>query len=258
VSFVRGYCENHSKFVFRLEELDVPSLARAFGLVKLPKVDELRALKVRFEGAPGVDTGAIAYKDPVREAQRQARLAVDGEKMAAERAARDARRNRAFAIAAREASASGRPSAAAAAANGDGGVGGGEEEDARDAAAAAAGGAGNVERKRKRTHKGMQARVLDEFDLLAREERLEKRRRTGKISKAEFRRELILLHREQGIEASEDELVGILSASDGEGGGGRGARAARDEDDLLLDAAIKEVRAEKRKGAGAKKEVAPK
>ena len=82
--------------------------------------------------------------------------------------------------------------------------------------------------------------------MLAREERLEKRRRTGKISKAEFRRELILLHREQGIEASEDDLVGMLSASEGEGG----ALAEDDEDDALIAAAVREAEAERRAAAG--------
>jgi len=205
VSFVRGYREHVCRFIFRLDQLDVPALALALGLVKLPKVDELRALKLRFEGVPGVVTGAIAYKDPVREAQRQARLAADGDKLAAERAARDARRDRALAAEARSAQAAA-PSAPGDAA--------GERDHEHD-------------RKRKRSHKGLRARVLDDFALLARESKLEKRRRDGKISKAEYRRELIALHREQGIEASEDDLVEMLS-SDGadEDRGGMGANEA--------------------------------
>jgi ATP-dependent RNA helicase DDX55/SPB4 len=197
VSFIRGYKENDCKFIFRLEQLDIPSLALSFGLVKLPKVEELRALKVRFAGVPGVDTGSIPYKDPMREAQRQVRLAADGEKMAAERDARDARRDKAYAIeAAKEAHQK-------SDADGDSEQHNISFQSKRD-------------KKRKRTHSSFQSRLFEDFDLLARETNLEKKRKAGKLSKEEYKRQLILLHRDQGIEASDDDLIGMISDDDEE------------------------------------------
>jgi ATP-dependent RNA helicase DDX55/SPB4 len=192
VSFIRGYKENDCKFIFRLEDLNIPSLALSFGLVKLPKVEELRALKVRYAGVPGVDTGSIPYKDATREAQRQLRLAADGEKMAAERNARDARRDRAFAI---------------EAANNAAQVADGGDSEAPHSSSFQS----KRDKKRKRTHSSFQSRLFEDFDLLARETNLEKKRKAGKLSKEEYKRQLILLHRDQGIEASDDDLVGLIS-----------------------------------------------
>ena len=192
VSFIRGYKENDCKFIFRLEDLNIPSFALSFGLVKLPKVEELRALKVRYAGVLGVDTGSIPYKDATREAQRQLRLAADGEKMAAERNARDARRDRAFAI---------------EAANNAAQVADGGDSEAPHSSSFQS----KRDKKRKRTHSSFQSRLFEDFDLLARETNLEKKRKAGKLSKEEYKRQLILLHRDQGIEASDDDLVGLIS-----------------------------------------------
>lgn len=199
ISFLRGYKEHHCRAIFRMEALDISSLASSFGLVKLPKVDELRGRKdINFAGVPGVDTGSIAYKDPVRETQRQARLEAENEKKSAEIAARDARRDKAYKQQAKV--------------------------DAATATAEASGAAGKIKvpgDKRKRSHKGTQAKIFEDWDMLGREERLEKRLKSGKISKAEYKRELGLLHREQGIDESDDDLVGLTgkdSDSDGDDG----------------------------------------
>jgi len=203
VSFIRGYKENDCKFIFRLEDLNIPSLALSFGLVKLPKVEELRALKVRYAGVPGVDTGSIPYKDATREAQRQLRLAADGEKMAAERNARDARRDRAFAI---------------EAANNAAQVADGGDSEAPHSSSFQS----KRDKKRKRTHSSFQSRLFEDFDLLARETNLEKKRKAGKLSKEEYKRQLILLHRDQGIEASDDDLVGLISDDEDDNTAGTG------------------------------------
>ncbi len=116
-------------------QLDIPSLALSFGLVKLPKVEELRALRIKYDG-PQINTSKIAYKDPIREAKRQERLKRDGEKIAEEKAARDARREKAIKI---------------------------KEKELKQA---------EEERKRKRTHKGQQARMYEDWSLLAREEKV--------------------------------------------------------------------------------------
>ena len=142
LSFLRGYNEHLLKFVFRLEALDVSSLALAFGLVKLPKVDEWRGAKLVYEHAlHDIVTHEIAYADAVREGQRQARLGAAADVAAAERDARDGRREVAM---------------------------------KKQAVAAAAAEAGKVlaAPHKKRTHKGQQARMYEDWDQLAREERV--------------------------------------------------------------------------------------
>ncbi len=50
VSFVRAYKEHQCKFIFRLADLDLAQLATALGLLKLPKMPEMRKTKQRLEG----------------------------------------------------------------------------------------------------------------------------------------------------------------------------------------------------------------
>lgn len=91
VSFLRFYQEHHAKFIFRFKELDIPSLARMFGLLKLPFAPEFKGVfsTKDLEGfvATEHDTDAIAYKDKKREQQRLQNL----EKIKAEREARVAK-----------------------------------------------------------------------------------------------------------------------------------------------------------------------
>jgi ATP-dependent RNA helicase DDX55/SPB4 len=202
VSFVRGYKEHHCRVIFALDALDARGLAASLGLVKMPKVEELRGrapAALRYEGVPGVRTRDIAYADARREAARQARLRADGDKIQAETAARDARRQRAL-----------------------------------DAAAAPAAAAP----KRKRKHTGTNARMHEEWALLAREERLEKRLKKGLISKAEYKRLMTQLNRELGISAEDEGESGVplVEGSDGEGGdaesdGGDDDADSGDDDD---------------------------
>ena len=46
VSFVRGYKEHKCRFIFRFSSLDIGSLARSFGLLKLPHMAEFRGMDV--------------------------------------------------------------------------------------------------------------------------------------------------------------------------------------------------------------------
>ena len=91
VSFLRFYQEHHAKFIFRFKELDIPSLARMFGLLKLPFAPEFKGVfsTKDLEGfvATEHDPDAIAYKDKKREQQRLQNL----EKIKAEREARVAK-----------------------------------------------------------------------------------------------------------------------------------------------------------------------
>jgi len=178
VSFIRGYKEHSCRTIFRLEALDACSLGESFGLLKLPKVEELRGQKLTgYVGArPDINTRNVAYADPKREAGRQERLRVHGDEIAASVAARDKRREKAL-------------------------------TEAAHAAAAAPAGAAPAEPKRKREHKGLNSKIMEEWELMGREERLEKRLKRGKCSKAEYKKELRGIHRDMGISAEDEDSL---------------------------------------------------
>ncbi len=77
VSFVRAYQEHRATSIFRAADLDLVELARAFGLLRLPRMPEVRAAKIedRSLGLAGVDVDAIPFRDETKEKRRQAELA---------------------------------------------------------------------------------------------------------------------------------------------------------------------------------------
>ena len=185
LAHLRGYAEHALKTIFRpavatTAPAAASALALAYGLVKLPKADELRGGGATKKGGKGgggpvpyayaltgFSTHEVAFADPVREAARLARLEAAAEAAAAERAARDERRERALA------------------------------KEARAAAAVAAGGhAGPKRRKSAGTH----VKLLEEWELLRREERLEKRRREHKIDPEKYAAMRAELDAEQGLD----------------------------------------------------------
>ena len=74
VSWVRSYNEHQASYIFRFKDVDVAQVARMFGLLKLPRMPELKNLKLEYEE---VDVDDISYKDKVREKMR---LETRGEK----------------------------------------------------------------------------------------------------------------------------------------------------------------------------------
>ena len=75
VSYVRGYKEHHCRYIFRLKELHLAKLANAMGLLRLPKMKEIRkAAKNTLEGfeeCTDIDIDDIPYLDHQREKQRK-------------------------------------------------------------------------------------------------------------------------------------------------------------------------------------------
>ena len=73
VSYVRGYKEHHCRFIFRQKELQLARLARAMGLLRLPRMKEIRkAPKATLQGfeESGVNPDEVPYLDRAREKQR--------------------------------------------------------------------------------------------------------------------------------------------------------------------------------------------
>ncbi len=76
MSYVKAYTENLCSYIFRLENLDIGSLGRAYGLLRLPKMAETRGVKgkpIVFDTDP-IDTSTIPYRHHEKEQARLKRL----------------------------------------------------------------------------------------------------------------------------------------------------------------------------------------
>eukprot|EP00584_Thalassiosira_punctigera_P003803 CAMPEP_0172540996 /NCGR_PEP_ID=MMETSP1067-20121228/11888_1 /TAXON_ID=265564 ORGANISM="Thalassiosira punctigera, Strain Tpunct2005C2" /NCGR_SAMPLE_ID=MMETSP1067 /ASSEMBLY_ACC=CAM_ASM_000444 /LENGTH=834 /DNA_ID=CAMNT_0013326947 /DNA_START=27 /DNA_END=2531 /DNA_ORIENTATION=- len=159
-SYIRAYKEHHCGFIFRFASLDLGLLATSFSLFRLPKMPELprdkkQLSKLNFVPAgPEVDIHAIPFKNKPREVARRKRLASE---LAA--GGKNAKQIKAERRAAELL----------------------QKQKQRRAAEVAKG--RNPHRK-----KGRQQKIFDEWDELAKEERLYKKLRTRKISKEEYDR----------------------------------------------------------------------
>lgn len=77
VSWVRSYSKHQASSIFRVGDLDWEDLGRAWGLLKLPKMPELRKWEGDKSLGVDVDWNAYAYKDRKREDTRKQALAEE-------------------------------------------------------------------------------------------------------------------------------------------------------------------------------------
>ncbi|GLD94989.1 hypothetical protein PINS_up003614 [Pythium insidiosum] len=158
ISFVRSYKEHQCQFIFRFKDLDLASVARGFSLLKLPKINELRDIKIKFDVDPAVDTTQIKFKDKAREKERQKKLAEiaklkeQREDSSAQKRAR-------------------------------------EDDKAKDDDESAAKKQKQAPRRREKK-KGMHQQIVEEWDELANEEALFKKFKKGKITEEEYEKAL--------------------------------------------------------------------
>ncbi|XP_049593509.1 ATP-dependent RNA helicase DDX55 isoform X1 [Syngnathus scovelli] len=75
VSYVQAYAKHECSLIFRVKDLDFPSLARGFALLRLPKMPELRGKSFPDFQPAALDTDTIRFKDKQREKLRQKKLA---------------------------------------------------------------------------------------------------------------------------------------------------------------------------------------
>ena len=88
VSFIRGYKEHHCRFIFRFKELEYGSLAMSMGLLRLPKMKEIRKAPKKFMECfveSHVDADTVPFLDKSREKQRQKTLKEQQEAAEAQR-----------------------------------------------------------------------------------------------------------------------------------------------------------------------------
>eukprot|EP00002_Diphylleia_rotans_P037066 TRINITY_DN8245_c0_g1_i1.p1 TRINITY_DN8245_c0_g1~~TRINITY_DN8245_c0_g1_i1.p1 ORF type:complete len:626 (-),score=161.72 TRINITY_DN8245_c0_g1_i1:82-1959(-) len=86
VSYVRAYKEHHCNFIFKLKDLDLGSLFTGLGLLKAPKMPEIRGQVANFVPSD-VDLSILKFADKNREKQRQKLVADRLEKAKAEKQA---------------------------------------------------------------------------------------------------------------------------------------------------------------------------
>ena len=85
ISYIRAYKEHHCSYIFRIQDLDIAALARSFGLLRLPRMPEIKKAHHQGVGGNGVesvgfvasliDPDTVPYKDKNRERQRVSGLA---------------------------------------------------------------------------------------------------------------------------------------------------------------------------------------
>ena len=153
---ILSYPTPYTAHIKRFASLDLGLLATSFCLLRLPKMPELKDKhrKLNFKPAgPEIDIHAIKFKDKVREKARQKRLAAE---LAA--GGKNAKQIKAEQRAAEKI----------------------RRQKERRAAEIAKG--RNPNKKR-----GKQAQIYDEWDELAKEERLHKKLRQGKITKEQYK-----------------------------------------------------------------------
>lgn len=96
VSWLRAYSKHTASSIFRVPDLEWTDLGHAWGLLRLPRMPELK----KWEGdrglGLGVDVDAVAYKDKAREAQRLAELR--GEKSGEEKKKKENPRSEAWTV----------------------------------------------------------------------------------------------------------------------------------------------------------------
>ncbi|KAI0724030.1 DEAD-domain-containing protein [Cerioporus squamosus] len=72
VSFVRAYSKHEASYIFRVKDLDFIGLAKSFGLLRLPRMPELKDVSREGWEDADVDWNAYAYADKAQEAKRLA------------------------------------------------------------------------------------------------------------------------------------------------------------------------------------------
>ncbi|CAM9898290.1 unnamed protein product, partial [Discosporangium mesarthrocarpum] len=172
ISFIRAYKLHQCQFIFRFKDLNLGLVARSFALLKLPKMAELSDPREteQFERERNLDISTIKYTDKFREKARQKKITRQQEEN------KQAEEEQAKKLAQGETHA--KPPQGA--------------------------GASNVEDHGKRKRKGRHQQLLEEWDELAKEERLHRKLRRKKITVEEYERECRGEGRKEDGESEDD------------------------------------------------------
>ncbi|KAJ3560246.1 hypothetical protein NP233_g10968 [Leucocoprinus birnbaumii] len=85
VSFVRAYSKHEASYIFRIKDLDHVGTAKSFGLLRLPRMPELQNVNKENWADATVDWDNYAYADKAQEAKRLAAKVVEKDVIEKER-----------------------------------------------------------------------------------------------------------------------------------------------------------------------------
>ncbi|EAU84793.2 ATP-dependent rRNA helicase spb4 [Coprinopsis cinerea okayama7 len=91
VSFVRAYSKHEASYIFRVKDLDLIGLAKSFGLLRLPKMPELKDMERLNWKDADLDWDEYSYSDPAQESKRLQTLQTSKSAEAKEEKQRQAR-----------------------------------------------------------------------------------------------------------------------------------------------------------------------
>ncbi|XP_076434856.1 ATP-dependent RNA helicase DDX55-like [Babylonia areolata] len=74
VSFIQSYIKHECNMIFRLKDLNFGDLAKGFGLLRIPKMPELKGKNLQSFTPADIDVNTIRFRDKTREKMRQQRL----------------------------------------------------------------------------------------------------------------------------------------------------------------------------------------
>jgi ATP-dependent RNA helicase DDX55/SPB4 len=74
VSFIQAYSKHEASYIFRIKDLDIIGLAKSFGLLRLPRMPELKDVNKDQWSDADVDWSSYAYANQAQEAKRLAAL----------------------------------------------------------------------------------------------------------------------------------------------------------------------------------------
>ncbi|XP_012251648.2 probable ATP-dependent RNA helicase DDX55 homolog [Athalia rosae] len=74
VSYIQAYQKHECNLILRLKDLDLGKVAMGFGLLKMPRMPELKKQNTHSFQDPEIDLNVIAYKDKQRESKRLEKL----------------------------------------------------------------------------------------------------------------------------------------------------------------------------------------
>lgn len=74
VSYIQAYQKHECSLILRLKDLDLGQVAMGFGLLKMPRMPELKKQDTSSFKDPEIDLNSISYKDKQRESKRLEKL----------------------------------------------------------------------------------------------------------------------------------------------------------------------------------------
>jgi ATP-dependent RNA helicase DDX55/SPB4 len=200
MSFLRAYKEHQLSYIFRADRLDIGSVARSYGLLRLPRIPETRNRSLFFfADSRHIHTSDIPYAHKEKEAARLRRLEALLEQKKKQK---------------EEEEASGKKNQPKPR----------DDSDARSRVTGAGTAAGALERKRKK-RKTLHQAIVEDWDDLAAETALYNKFKKGKLTKEEY--EKAIFSEKTALEMEEDEDVDDDSSDDAMSG----SDSDDDEDD---------------------------